>query len=101
MMFTRYAVLASLVLLVAADAARAACGSPVFGVTRLDDPEPNGCTPEDCSLREAVIATVSDGTCIILPNGTVTLTRADDGNPDSTAGSLVLGVQVSLVGSGS
>lgn len=25
-------------------------------VTRFDDPAPNGCTPTDCSLREAVIA---------------------------------------------
>ena len=32
-----------------------------FVVTRLDDPTPNGCSPGDCSLREAIIAANAAG----------------------------------------
>ncbi|WP_440221769.1 choice-of-anchor Q domain-containing protein [Dokdonella sp. MW10] len=42
-------------------------------VTRLDDPAPNGCTPTDCSLREAVIAANVDPAAyndILLAAGT-------------------------------
>lgn len=48
-----------------------------FTVTRLDDPPPNGCLSNDCSLREAVIAanltTAPD--LVQLGNGTHELTR--------------------------
>lgn len=49
-----------------------------FTVTRFDDPVPNGCLAQDCSLREAVIAanatTAADS--IVLGAGTYSLTRA-------------------------
>jgi CSLREA domain-containing protein len=44
------------VCLIAATPAVAA----VFAVTRFDDPQPDGCQPADCSLREAVIAANQD-----------------------------------------
>ncbi len=34
----------------------AQAGSTLLQPTRFDDPAPNGCQPDDCSLREAVIA---------------------------------------------
>lgn len=48
-------------------------------VTRFDDPAPDGCNAEDCSLREAVIAAnaVNNADVIILNAGTYTLTQAD------------------------
>lgn len=48
-----------------------------YTVTRLDDPPPNGCLSNDCSLREAVIqanATVLADT-IVLSSGTYSLSR--------------------------
>jgi len=49
-------------------------------VTRFDDPLPDGCAVNGCSLREAVIAanaTVIADT-ILLPSGAYTLTRAGE-----------------------
>src|SRR4051794_617388 len=46
------ALLAGGVLLVHTPLARAT----TLIVTRPDDPAPNGCAPDDCSLREAIIA---------------------------------------------
>ncbi len=47
-------------------------------VTRFDDPEPDGCSPTDCSLREAtVLANHAPGRdSIILAAGTYELTRS-------------------------
>jgi len=45
------------ILLLAPAAARAAGYTP----TRTDDPPPDGCRPDDCSLREAVIAANAGG----------------------------------------
>lgn len=33
-----------------------ACEAASLQVTRFDDPVPDGCAPQDCSLREAVLA---------------------------------------------
>jgi CSLREA domain-containing protein len=59
-------------LFVAVPEARAA----TLGVTRADDPPPNGCKAGDCSLREAIIAanTNPDADTITLPAGTYRLT---------------------------
>lgn len=54
-------------------------GESLFVVTRLDDPVPNGCLPNDCSLREAVEASNDSPTSIITfdptAEGTIELTR--------------------------
>jgi CSLREA domain-containing protein len=48
-----------------------------FTVTRTDDPSPGACTPDDCSLREAVIAANNRGgpDRILLSNQVYSLTR--------------------------
>jgi predicted outer membrane repeat protein len=52
-------------------------------VTRIDDPVPDGCIAQDCSLREAVLLAnaLSGADTIILPAGNYQLARA--GNDDS------------------
>lgn len=71
-------------------------------VTRLDDPDPDGCTPTDCSLREAVIASnASPGVdTILLSAGGYALTRAGSGEDLSATGDLDLlgGVVINGVG---
>jgi hemolysin type calcium-binding protein len=73
-------VLACLIVLAGAGAAQAAIWQP----TRFDDPpDPDACTPTDCSLREAVIfgANANSGPDLIqLPVGSYVLTigGADD-----------------------
>lgn len=54
-----------------------------FTVTRTDDPSPDACTSDDCSLREAVIAANNRGghDTILLSARTYSLTR-----PISTSG---------------
>jgi CSLREA domain-containing protein len=48
----------------------------VFTVTRFDDPAPNGCLANDCSLREAVLAAnaLADYDVVVLGTGTYSLT---------------------------
>ncbi|MEO8459851.1 MAG: choice-of-anchor Q domain-containing protein [Dokdonella sp.] len=49
-----------------------------FTVTRQDDPVPNGCQVNDCSLREAVNAAstlTAEANAIVLAAGTYTMTR--------------------------
>lgn len=38
----------------------AGAGSEAYSPTRFDDPPPDGCLPNDCSLREAVMASAED-----------------------------------------
>lgn len=54
-----------------------------FNVTRTDDPSPGTCMPEDCSLREAVLAANNQGgrDTVLLSNQVYSLTR-----PVSTTG---------------
>ena len=62
-----------------------------FYVTRFDDPPPDGCLPDDCSLREAVIAAnaVPNVKRILLPlPGTYTLTRVGGGEDAAQTGDL-------------
>ena len=69
----RLSFLASLLLIVALDA-RAA----TFTVTLTDDHPQDGCTPDDCTLREAMDAAgandpLGETDVILLPAGTITL----------------------------
>ena len=54
-----------------------ACAA-TFNVTRFDDPVPNGCLVNDCSLREAVIAanTLVGADNVVLGLGTYMLTQS-------------------------
>ncbi len=58
-----------------------------FGVTRFDDPPPDGCAVGDCSLREAIIdANAAPGPdAISLDTGTYALSIPPDGTPDDAA----------------
>lgn len=70
-------------------------------VTRGDDPPPNGCTFDDCSLREAVIDANATQVreSIVIPPLQVTLSRA---GADSTAqlGDLDITDSVTIIGAG-
>ena len=58
-----------------------------YAVTRTDDPLPDGCTPADCSLREAVIAanTSVGPDTITLGADTFTLSRPDVGDEENAS----------------
>jgi hypothetical protein len=73
-----------------------------FAVTRTDDPFPNGCQANDCSLREAVItANALSGTDrIILAAGIYHLTLAGNGSDNSNAGDLDVDSDIEIVGAG-
>jgi hypothetical protein len=67
------------VMLVASSTASA----DTFTVTRHNDPHPNGCKPQDCSLREAVIKANAHGghDTIVLPDAAtyaLTIVGSDD-----------------------
>jgi hypothetical protein len=58
--------------------ATGAVQAETFTVTRFDDPQPDGCQPTDCSLREAAVAADSNDSgdprdLILLGTGTYTL----------------------------
>lgn len=78
-----------LALCLAAPAAQAAN----FTVTRFDDPVPDGCTPTDCSLREAIAAAniVSGTDTVVLGTGTHVL------QPQGAASAVTLEVTSALV----
>jgi hypothetical protein len=79
-----------------------------FPVTRYDDPDPDGCLldgpPElwDCSLREAVLASVAASTDdrILLSAGTYLLTRPGAGEDEGLTGDLDLLGNVEILGPG-
>jgi hypothetical protein len=78
-----------MVLTLCASAASAA----TFNVTRADDPAPNGCLAADCSLREAIEATVAtpEADAIVLGAGQFQVTR----------GELAIGRAMTIAGAGS
>ena len=82
-------------------AERADAGT-VLTVTRTDDPPPNGCAPNDCSLREAVIvANAPPGPhTIVLAAGTYNLTRAGPSENGAVTGDLDLTQSVTITGAG-
>ncbi|MFN7953353.1 MAG: CSLREA domain-containing protein [bacterium] len=71
-----------------------------FTVTRFDDPSVDACAPEDCSLREAVIAAnaASGADEIDLPGGTYLLTRPGTNENDSASGDLDISESVTILG---
>jgi hypothetical protein len=83
--------LSSCVVLAALLGAAAAPAGAELVVNRTDDPAPNGCTPQDCSLREAVIASNAGiDNEIALPANTYTLSivgagGAGEGDLDITS----------------
>jgi len=74
----------------------------VFDVTRADDPAPDGCLPDDCSLREAVIAAngAPGADEITVPAGTYTRTIAGGGENAAATGDLDLTDEVVITGAG-
>jgi predicted outer membrane repeat protein len=81
--------------------------SPLFaasyGVTRTDDPVPDGCWRGDCSLREAVIAANANPgrDTIVLGAKVHVLTRAAIATLDERYGALWLREDVDVIGAGS
>jgi hypothetical protein len=73
-----------------------------FVVTRYDDPEPNGCAADGCSLREAVIeANQAEGLDIVfLSAGTYTLGRAGTDEDGGSTGDLDVTSEVMMIGPG-
>ncbi len=58
-----------------------------FTVTLMNDPSPNGCLPDDCSLREAMESAIANGSSgepdvILLPAGTILLSYSRGVLPD-------------------
>lgn len=74
----------------------------VFEVTRRDDPNPNGCRPSNCSLREAVIAANnrSGPDVIELKAKNYKLERAGTVEDASVTGDLDISSKVTIVGRG-
>ena len=92
------ALLASAVLLAHAPLARAA----TLIVTRPDDPAPDGCTPDDCSLREAIIAAnaAAGADRVSLPAGTYLLAIAGTNEDAGSTGDLDISDTLLLTGAG-
>ena len=83
--------------------APAAAQAASFTVTRSDDPAPNQCQPDDCSLREAVIAanaSIGVADSISLPAGTYNLTLGASGEDDAAEGDLDVVDGVTINGAG-
>ena len=81
--------LAAVALLATASAASAVTYRP----TRTDDPAPNGCKKNDCSLREAVIASNASGppaTILLRPGKRYVLTQRGAGENNALTGDLDL-----------
>ena len=78
--------LAAVALLATASAASAVTYRP----TRTDDPAPNGCKKNDCSLREAVIAANANGggKIVLGPGKRYELTRKGAGENAALTGDL-------------
>jgi len=80
----------------------AVCGAThadTFNVTRTDDPTPNGCAVNDCSLREAVIDANNTPAMdlIVLPAGTY-LIDLDGSDNSELVGDLDIDTDMELVG---
>jgi CSLREA domain-containing protein len=95
---SRIACLAGLFVMLAASSAAAA----VFTVTRTDDPVPDGCQLDDCSLREAIVTAnaLSGPDRIVLPAGLYILTISGDGFDDASVGDLDILDDTEIAGAG-
>lgn len=74
-----------------------------FTVTRFDDPPPDGCNPDDCSLREAVIAANADAdsSTITLEVGDYVLTQTSTNEDSALDGDLDITEDLAILGKGS
>jgi len=70
-----------------------------FNVTRMDDPAPDGCNVNDCSLREAVIAAgqTVEKDIIMLPAGVYLIDLAGSDSSENT-GDLDISTDMEIVG---
>jgi hypothetical protein len=77
-------------------------GAATFTVTRTGDPAPNGCRRNDCSLREAVIASNNrPGPDVIkLGRGRFELTRPTPDEDEAQSGDLDIAKNVTITGVG-
>jgi CSLREA domain-containing protein len=77
-------------------------GGLTFTVTRTDDPDPSDCEPDDCSLREAVIAANSSPghSTIVIPAGEYILSIPTTGEDAAADGDLDLTDDVTITGAG-
>jgi CSLREA domain-containing protein len=79
-----------------------ASGSQTFTVTRNDDPAPNGCQPNDCSLREAILAAndTVDADTITVPAMHIPLSIEGTGEDAGQTGDLDITHDVTINGAG-
>jgi hypothetical protein len=77
-------------------------GADTLTVTRKNDPAPNGCRRNDCSLREAVIASNNrPGPDVIkLGRGRYELTRPTPDEDEAQTGDLDIAKNVTIAGAG-
>ena len=96
----RPALLLATVLMLSALLCAPPARAGTFTVTRTDDPQPNGCTPADCSLREAIIAanTAAGPDRLSLAAGTYTLALAGAGEDAGATGDLDIGGDTTIAG---
>lgn len=87
-----------------AGAVETLAGSGEIVVTRTDDPVPDGCAIEDCSLREAVIEAnqVPGSDLVSLAAGTYVLeiARANSNEEDPTKGDIDITDDLTITGAG-
>ena len=71
-------------------------------VTRYDDPAPDGCAPDDCSLREAVVAAnaAGAGDRVFLSAGTYLLSIPGTDENDGLTGDLNVRQDLEILGAG-
>jgi CSLREA domain-containing protein len=76
--------------------------SKTYRPTRLDDPVPGACKPNDCSLREAISAANAHvGADIVrVPKGHYRLSLPETGNDDNSDGDLDVKDEVKISGAG-
>ncbi|MDO8615592.1 MAG: right-handed parallel beta-helix repeat-containing protein [Dehalococcoidia bacterium] len=74
----------------------------IISVTRFDDPAPDGCATNGCSLREAIIAAnaAAGADTISLPAGPYTLTVTGTGDDLAATGDLDILADVTINGAG-
>jgi CSLREA domain-containing protein len=77
-------------------------GTQTFAVTRNDDPAPDGCNLNGCSLREAILAAndTVDADAITVPAMHITLSIAGTGEDAGQTGDLDITHDVTINGAG-
>jgi hypothetical protein len=89
-----------LISLVGAGCTLPVCTASEILVTRTDDVRGGMCAPEDCSLRQAILAAnACSGTqTVVIPAGTYSLTRVGAGEDSSASGDLDITDSIRIVG---